>query len=79
LRWHLRLNVWFEAHGGQSDSVDPQGQAYEMYRALRQVGVPVELVIYPREQHLTLMSGVYGQPSGEPWHGFDSLTPERER
>jgi dipeptidyl aminopeptidase/acylaminoacyl peptidase len=28
---------------GQSDTTDPLGQAEEMYRALRQEGVPVEL------------------------------------
>ena len=32
---------------GESDSTDPLGQAQEMYRALRQEGVPVELVTYP--------------------------------
>ena len=32
---------------GESDTTDPLGQAQEMYRALRQEGVPVELVTYP--------------------------------
>jgi dipeptidyl aminopeptidase/acylaminoacyl peptidase len=56
---------------GQSDVTDPLGQAQEMYRALRQEGVPVELVIYPREDHGPLVSGLLGRPSSEPWHGFD--------
>jgi dipeptidyl aminopeptidase/acylaminoacyl peptidase len=32
---------------GQTDTTDPLGQAQEMYRALRQAGVPVELVTIP--------------------------------
>jgi acetyl esterase/lipase len=57
---------------GQSDSTDPLGQAQEMYRALRQGGVPVELVTYPREDHGPLAVGMLGHPSPEPWHGFDA-------
>lgn len=56
---------------GQSDSTDPLGQAEEMYRALRQEGVPVELVSYPREDHGPLAVGIFGRPSPEPWHGYD--------
>ncbi|HEY1987307.1 MAG TPA: prolyl oligopeptidase family serine peptidase [Terracidiphilus sp.] len=56
---------------GESDSTDPPGQAQEMYRALRQEGVPVELVTYPREDHGPLAVGAYGRPSPEPWHGYD--------
>ena len=56
---------------GESDASDPLGQAQEMYRALRQEGVPVELVTYPREDHGPLAVGAYGRPSPEPWHGFD--------
>jgi dipeptidyl aminopeptidase/acylaminoacyl peptidase len=56
---------------GQSDSTDPLGQSEEMYRALRQEGVAVELVTYPREDHGPLATGIYGRPSQEPWHGFD--------
>jgi dipeptidyl aminopeptidase/acylaminoacyl peptidase len=56
---------------GESDSTDPLGQAQEMYRALRQEGVPVELVTYPREDHGPLAGGAYGRPSPEPWHGYD--------
>jgi len=56
---------------GQSDTTDPLGQAEEMYRALRQEGVPVELVTYPRENHGPLAGGMVGRPSPEPWHGFD--------
>lgn len=57
---------------GQSDTTDPLGQAKEMYRALRQEGVPVELVTYPRENHGPLGGGIFGRPSPEPWHGYDA-------
>ncbi len=57
---------------GDSDATDPLGQAQEMYRALRQEGVPVELVTYPREDHGPLIFGVVGRPVAEPWHGFDA-------
>ena len=43
-----------------------------MYRALRQSGVPVDLVTYPRENHGPLAMGIFGRPSTEPWHGFDA-------
>ncbi len=56
---------------GDSDSTDPLGQSQEMYRALRQEGVPVDLVTYPREDHGPLATGIFGRPSPEPWHGFD--------
>jgi dipeptidyl aminopeptidase/acylaminoacyl peptidase len=56
---------------GESDGTDPLGQAQEMYRALRQEGVPVDLVTYPREDHGPLARGIFGYPSPEPWHGFD--------
>jgi dipeptidyl aminopeptidase/acylaminoacyl peptidase len=57
---------------GQADIEDPPGQSYEMYRALRQVGVPVELVTYPRDDHPALAKAIYGEPTKEPWHGFDA-------
>ncbi len=57
---------------GQGDKTDPPGQSEEMYRALRQMGVPVELVEYPREDHGPLAGGIFGNPSVEPWHGFDA-------
>jgi dipeptidyl aminopeptidase/acylaminoacyl peptidase len=57
---------------GDSDTSDPLGQSEEMYRALRQEGVPVELVTYPREDHGPLAGGMFGRPSPEPWHGFDA-------
>ena len=57
---------------GESDTTDPLGQAQEMYRALRQEGVPVELVTYPRENHGPLAGGMVGRPSPEPWHGYDA-------
>ena len=57
---------------GESDSTDPLGQSMEMYRALRQMGVPVELVTYPRDNHGPLAMAIYGDPVPEPWHGFDA-------
>ncbi len=57
---------------GESDKTDPLGQSLEMYRALRQAGVPVDLVTYPREDHGPLARGIFGYPSPEPWHGFDA-------
>ena len=57
---------------GQSDTTDPLGQSEEMYRALRQQGVPAELVTYPREDHAPLGMGIFGHPSPEPWHGYDA-------
>jgi dipeptidyl aminopeptidase/acylaminoacyl peptidase len=57
---------------GDADSTDPLGQSQEMYRALRQMGVPVDLVSYPRENHGPLAQGIYGAPTLEPWHGFDA-------
>ena len=56
---------------GESDVTDPVGQSEEMYRALRQAGVAVEMVIYPREDHGPLARGIFGYPVPEPWHGFD--------
>jgi dipeptidyl aminopeptidase/acylaminoacyl peptidase len=56
---------------GESDTIDPLGQSLEMYRALRQMGVQVELVQYPREDHRPLSAAMRGAPSQEPWHGFD--------
>jgi dipeptidyl aminopeptidase/acylaminoacyl peptidase len=57
---------------GEADTIDPLGQSQEMYRALRQQGVQVELIQYPRENHGPLAQGLHGQPSPEPWHGFDA-------
>lgn len=56
---------------GQADRTDPLGQSEEMFRALRQMGVPVDLVEYPREDHGPLAMGIFGDPSPEAWHGFD--------
>lgn len=36
---------------GEKDPYVPVGQAYQFFRALKELGVPVELVIYPREGH----------------------------
>jgi dipeptidyl aminopeptidase/acylaminoacyl peptidase len=57
---------------GEADETDPLGQSQEMYRALRQAGVPVELVTYPREGHGPLSRAIQGGPTAEPWHGFDA-------
>ncbi len=57
---------------GERDSVDPPGQSQEMYRALRQMGVPVDLVTYPRDDHGSLAMAINGGPTAEPWHGFDA-------
>jgi len=56
---------------GEADRTDPLGQSEEMFRALRQEGVPVDLIEYPREDHGPLAIGIFGEPSPEPWHGFD--------
>lgn len=55
---------------GAADTTDPLGQSLEMYRALRQMGVEVRLVKFPRENHGPLSGGINGAPSPEPWHGF---------
>jgi dipeptidyl aminopeptidase/acylaminoacyl peptidase len=57
---------------GESDRTDPLGQSEEMFRALRQMGVTVDLIEYPREDHGPLAMGFFGEPSPEPWHGFDA-------
>ena len=57
---------------GQEDTTDPLGQSLEMYHALRQMGAPVELVTYPRDDHGPLGGAIFGNPSPEPWHGFDA-------
>lgn len=57
---------------GQGDTTDPLGQSLEMYRALRQQGVPVELIEYPRDNHGPLAGNMFGMPNTEPWHGFDA-------
>jgi dipeptidyl aminopeptidase/acylaminoacyl peptidase len=67
----VRAKTPFLLIQGQADTTDPLGQSEEMYRALRQEGVPVELVTYPRENHGPLATGIFGRPSPEPWHGYD--------
>ena len=57
---------------GEADKTDPEGQSQEMYRALHQMHVPVDLVIYPRESHGGLHKAFYGEVSEEPWHGVDA-------
>lgn len=36
---------------GQNDTIVPLGQGYELYRALKDHAVPVEMVVYPGEGH----------------------------
>ncbi len=55
---------------GENDAVNPLGQSHELYRALRQEGAPVELVLFPRETHHELGQNYYGYPSVEPYHGI---------
>jgi dipeptidyl aminopeptidase/acylaminoacyl peptidase len=55
---------------GQSDTTDPEGQSKEMYRALRQEGVPVQMLLFPREDHGALGGNFSGHPSSEPWAGI---------
>lgn len=56
---------------GDVDRTDPLGQSIEMWRALRQSNVPVELIVYPREDHGLLGQNFQGNVSTEPWHGVD--------
>ena len=37
----------------------------------RQMRVPVDLIEYPREDHVPLAIGIFGEPSLESWNGFD--------
>ena len=67
----LIAHGWAVFRPNPRGSTDPLGQSQEMYRALRQEGVPVEMVQYPREGHGTLSAGMRGFPVQEPWHGFD--------
>ena len=55
---------------GQADTTDPVGQSQEMYRALRQMNTPVQMMLFPRENHGPLARGIFGYPSPEPWHGW---------
>jgi dipeptidyl aminopeptidase/acylaminoacyl peptidase len=55
---------------GESDTVNPLGQSLELYRALRQEGAPVELILFPREGHRELGQNFFGYPSVEPYHGI---------
>jgi len=55
---------------GESDTIDPPGQSMELYRALRQEGLSVELMLFPRESHHELGKNFYGFPSVEPSHGI---------
>ncbi len=57
---------------GEGDTTDPLGQSLEMYRALRQQGVRVQMLQYPRDNHGPLGMNMYGFPNTEPWHGFDA-------
>jgi len=52
-------------HGG-ADTRVPPGQAQELYMGLRKNGVPVEMVVFPREPHAL----------GEPRHRLDKMRRE---
>jgi len=52
-------------HGG-ADTRVPPGQAQELYMGLRKNGVPVEMVVFPREPHAL----------GEPLHRLDKMRRE---
>lgn len=56
---------------GAEDETDPLGQSQEMWRALKQYDVPVELIVYPRESHTETAYNFLAMPSAEPWHGVD--------
>ncbi len=47
-------------------------RSLEMYRALRQIGAPVEMVQYPRDNHGPLSGAINGSAVPEKWHGFDA-------
>jgi len=72
LAYVARAKTPFMLVQGEGDTVDPLGQSLEMYRALRQQGVPVQMLQYPRDNHGPLATNLYGFPSTEPWHGFDA-------
>ena len=36
------------------------------------MNVPVDLIVYPRDNHLPLYNAIQGVPVPEPWHGFDA-------
>lgn len=55
---------------GESDRSNPTTQSYEFYRALRQEGAAVQLVLFPRETHPLIGQNFYGTPSVEPMHGI---------
>ena len=57
---------------GEADTTDPLGQSLEMYRALKQEGVAVQLITYPRDNHGPLGGAINGAPVRELWHGFDA-------
>jgi dipeptidyl aminopeptidase/acylaminoacyl peptidase len=56
---------------GEMDVIDPLGQSLEMWRALKQYGAPVALIVYPREGHRELERNFQARVSEEPWHGID--------
>jgi dipeptidyl aminopeptidase/acylaminoacyl peptidase len=72
LAYVARAKTPFMLIQGEGDTTDPLGQSLEMYRALRQQGVLVQMLQYPRDNHGPLGTNMYGFPSTEPWHGFDA-------
>ncbi|MGH9414346.1 MAG: prolyl oligopeptidase family serine peptidase [Terriglobales bacterium] len=59
---------------GQADTTDPLGQSEEEYRALFEDGVPVRLVTFPGDDHGPLAQAIFGEPSHDPWHGYEGRT-----
>lgn len=56
---------------GAEDVTDPLGQSLEMWRALKQYGSPVALIVYPRLDHSETSAIFNARVSQEPWHGVD--------
>lgn len=56
---------------GADDVTDPLGQSLEMFRALKQYGKPVALIVYPREGHPEAGGSFRSLVGQEPWHGID--------
>ena len=55
-----------ESSAERSDTTDPEGQSNERYRALRQEGVLVQLLLFPREDHGAPGGNFAGRASTEP-------------
>ena len=67
----MRAKTPFLLLQGAEDVTDPLGQSLEMWRALKQYGAPVALIVYPREGHGDTLGNFHSVVSQEPWHGID--------